>query len=58
MVAAESPFLLQTHRSQGVGYGPLSRSEDRARQQQLDMLEDAFGEKWRKRGQHLYHHGR
>jgi hypothetical protein len=42
MVAAESAFLLQTHRSQGAGYGPLARSEHRTRHKQLDMLEDAL----------------
>ncbi|HZB09273.1 MAG TPA: hypothetical protein VE525_09210 [Rubrobacter sp.] len=55
MVATEAPFLLRAHRSPGGGYGPLSRGEDCARQEQLDMLEDAFGEKWRERGQHLYY---
>jgi hypothetical protein len=58
MVATEPPFLPQAYRSQGGGYGPLARGEDRARKQQLDMLEDALGEKWRERGQHLYHRGR
>jgi hypothetical protein len=37
MIAAESPFLLQTHCSQGAGYGPLGRGERRTRQKQLDM---------------------
>ena len=54
MIAAESPFLLQTHRSQGAGYGPLARGDHRTSNKQLDMLEDAFGEQWRDRGQHLY----
>jgi hypothetical protein len=38
MVAAEAPFLLQAHRLQGGGYGPLAGREDRTREQQLDVL--------------------
>jgi hypothetical protein len=57
MIAAESPFLLQTDRSQGAGYSPLARGEHRTRHKQLDMLEDAIGEQWRERSQHLYHRG-
>ena len=44
MVAAEAPLFLQTHRSEGGSYGPLSRSQDRTCQKQLDMRPDAFGE--------------
>jgi len=38
MIAAELPFLLQAHRSQGGGHGSLTGGEDRAYEQQLDML--------------------
>ena len=55
MVAAEVPSLLEAHGSQSGGYGPLARGEDGARHEQLDMSPDALGEKWRERGQHLYH---
>src|SRR5215204_3489819 len=46
MVAAEAPFVLQTHRSQGAGHGSFPRSEDRAGDQHLDMSPNTFGEKW------------
>jgi hypothetical protein len=44
----------------GAANAPLrfARSEDRAREQHLDMLENTFGEKWGERGQDPYHHGR
>jgi hypothetical protein len=58
MIAAKTLLLLQTHRSQGAGYGPLAWGKHRTSQKQPDMLKDAFGEKWRERGQHLYHRGR
>jgi hypothetical protein len=58
MVATEAPFLLQAHRSEGGGYGPPARGEDRARQERLGMVPDTLGEQWRKRCQRLYHRGR
>jgi hypothetical protein len=58
MVAAEAPFFLQAHRSQGRSYGPLARREDSARQEHLDVLEDAFREQWREQDQNPYHLGR
>ncbi len=58
MVAMELLVLVQAHRFQGRTHRPFARSEDRTRHKQLDMLEDAFGEKWRERGQNPYHHGR
>jgi hypothetical protein len=57
MVAMEGLLLIQTHCSQGRTDGAFSRSEDRTRDQYLDMLEDAPGEKWRKRSQNPYHLG-
>jgi hypothetical protein len=58
VVAMEGLLLVQAHRSQGRTHRPIARSEDRTREQHLDMLEDALGEKWRERGQNPYHHGR
>ena len=39
----EGFVLIQTHRSQGRADGTFSRSEDRTRDEHLDMLEDALG---------------
>jgi hypothetical protein len=50
--------MIQTHRSQCGADGPLSRSEDRASEQHLNMSPNALGEKWREWGQNLYHGGR
>jgi hypothetical protein len=50
MVAAELPFLVKAHRSQGGGYGSLTGGEDRACEQQLDMLPNALGKQWREGG--------
>src|SRR5215218_180439 len=58
MVAAEAPLFLHTHRSEGGSYGPLSRSQDRTRQERLNMRPDAFGEKWHEGCQRLYHRSR
>jgi hypothetical protein len=55
MVAAESPFIVQTYCSQGGGYGPFSRSQDRSDDQHLDVLPDAFGKQWREGEQDPYH---
>jgi hypothetical protein len=50
MIAAELPFLLQAHRSQGGGHGSLTGGEDRAYEQQLDMLPHAPRKQWREGG--------
>jgi hypothetical protein len=54
----EISLLIEAHGAQSRAHRPFARSEDRAREQHLDMPEDTFGEKWRKRGQDPYHHGR
>jgi hypothetical protein len=41
MVAMEALLLVQAHRAQGGAYGPLSRSEDRTRHENFNVLEDA-----------------
>jgi len=58
MVTMEALVLVQTHRMQGGAHGPPAWGEDRARKKYQDVLEDAFGEKWRKGGQNPYHLGR
>jgi hypothetical protein len=57
MVAMEVLVLLQSHGTQGRAHRPFSWGEDRAHQKHLDMLEDAFGEKWRKGCEYTYHLG-
>jgi hypothetical protein len=45
MVAMEGFLLIQTHRSQGRADGALSRSEDRTRDEHLDMRSKTRSEK-------------
>jgi hypothetical protein len=47
MVAMEAPLLVETHRTQGGTDGACAGSENRTRQEDLGVLEDSFGEKWR-----------
>jgi hypothetical protein len=54
----EVPPLIEAHGTQSRAHRPFARSEDRAREQHPDVLEDALGEKWRERGQDPYHLGR
>jgi hypothetical protein len=54
MVAMEAPLLIQAHCTQGGTDGAFAGSEDRARQEDLGVLPDSFGEKWREGGQDLY----
>jgi hypothetical protein len=54
MVAMEEPLLVQTHRTQGVTDGACAGSENRTRQEDLGVLEDSLGEKWREGEQDLY----
>jgi hypothetical protein len=55
MVAMELLVLAQAHGTQGGTHRSFARSEDRACQKHLDMLEDTLGEKWREGVQNPYH---
>jgi hypothetical protein len=54
MVAMNEPLLVQAHRTQVRTDGTFAGSEDRARQEDLGVLPDSFGEKWREGEQNLY----
>jgi hypothetical protein len=54
MVAMEALLLVQAHCTQGRTDGAFAGSEDRACQEELGVLPDSFGEKWRKGEQDLY----
>jgi hypothetical protein len=54
MVTMEAPLLVQAHRTQGRTDGAFAGSENRTRQEDLGMLPDSFGEKWREGDQDLY----
>ena len=46
-VAMQGPLLVQAHRTQGATDGAFAGSENRTRQENLGVLPDSFGEKWR-----------
>jgi hypothetical protein len=50
----EGPLLIEAHRTQCRTDGAFAGSEDRARQEDLGVLPDPFGEKWREGEQDLY----
>jgi hypothetical protein len=54
MVAMEAALLVQAHRTQGGTNGACAGSENRARQKDLGVLPDSFGEQWREGDQDLY----
>ena len=54
MVAMQGPLLVQAHRTQGGTDGACAGSKNHARQEDLGMLPNSFGEKWREGGQDLY----
>jgi hypothetical protein len=54
MVAMEASLLVQAHRTQGRTDSTFAGSEDRARQEDLGVPPDSFGEKWREGEQNLY----
>jgi hypothetical protein len=54
MVAMETSLLVQAHRTQGGTDGACAGSENGARQEDLGVLPDSFGEEWREGEQDLY----
>src|SRR5215212_4782723 len=54
VVTVEALVLVQAHRPQRRADRSPTRSEDRADQKQLGVLEDSLREQWREGGQRLY----